>query len=76
MVDAYTRRVFARLGLLRGGETYDDVQGFFMAACPRIAALFNDYHAQIVRLAKDFCRPRPLCAACPLDGACAQGGCR
>jgi endonuclease-3 related protein len=70
VVDAYTRRVFGRLGLLAGGEPYDDVQRFFMDALPRDAALYNDFHAQIVRLAKDVCRPRPRCAECPLEEVC------
>lgn len=74
VVDAYTRRVFGRLGLLRGGESYDEVQRFFHRRLPPDAALFNDYHAQIVRLAKDVCRPRPLCASCPLDAVCAKVG--
>jgi endonuclease III related protein len=74
VVDAYTRRVFGRLGLLRGGETYDGVQGLFHRRLPADPVLFNDYHAQIVRVAKDFCRPRPLCASCPLDEACARVG--
>lgn len=74
VVDAYTRRVFGRLGLLRGGESYDEVQRFFHQRLPPDAALFNDYHAQIVRLAKDVCRPRPLCESCPLDAVCAKVG--
>jgi endonuclease-3 related protein len=74
VVDAYTRRVFARLGLLRGDESYDEVQAFFMGHLPRKAALYNDYHAQIVLLAKDVCRPRPLCGACPLAGLCPRKG--
>lgn len=70
VVDAYTRRVLSRLGLLAGGEPYDDVQRFFMDALPRDAPLYNDFHAQIVRLAKDVCRPRPRCAGCPLEDLC------
>ena len=73
VVDAYTRRVFGRLGMLRGDETYDEVQGTFHAALPRDAELFNDYHAQVVMLAKDVCRPRPLCGSCPLDDLCPSG---
>ena len=34
VVDAYTRRVFARLGLLRGDESYAEVQRFFRTASP------------------------------------------
>jgi endonuclease III related protein len=74
VVDAYTRRVFGRLGLLRGGESYDAVQRLFHDALPADAPLFNEYHAQIVRLAKECCRPRPLCASCPLDAVCAKVG--
>ncbi len=70
VVDAYTRRVFARLGMLRGRESYAEVQRFFEDRLPRDAALYNDYHAQIVRLGKDVCRARPRCAECPLDDLC------
>ena len=76
VVDAYTRRVFTRLGFLEGGEAYDEVQRFFMRALPCDAALFGDYHAQIVRLGKDVCRTRPRCSACPLDDLCPKHGLR
>jgi len=29
--------------------------------------LFNEYHALLVRLGKDFCKPTPKCATCPLN---------
>jgi endonuclease III related protein len=74
VVDAYTRRIFSRLGLVDSGLGYDDIQRFFMARLPRDAALYNDYHAQIVRLGKDICRPRPRCADCPLDTLCPRHG--
>jgi endonuclease III related protein len=74
VVDAYTRRVFGRLGILRGGETYDQAQAVFMDALPSDVPLFRDFHAQIVRLAKDVCRKRPRCRGCALDEVCARGG--
>lgn len=74
VVDAYTRRIFSRLGLLRGDESYDQVQRFFMERLPGDAALYNDYHAQIVLLGKNICRTRPRCAACPLTGRCPKRG--
>jgi endonuclease-3 related protein len=74
VVDAYTRRVFGRLGLLRGDEPYDEIQDFFMASLGPDAALYNDYHAQIVRLGKDVCRPRPRCGECPLHIFCPRRG--
>ena len=74
VVDAYTRRVFARLGILRGGETYAEVQALFMERLPADVPLFQDYHAQIVRLAKDTCRKAPRCGGCALGDVCARGG--
>jgi len=74
VVDAYTRRVFARLGLVRGNEPYDELQRFFMTRLPRDPALYNDYHAQVVRLGKDICRPQPRCADCPLAAVCPRRG--
>jgi endonuclease-3 related protein len=70
VIDAYTRRVLGRLGLARGDEPYDTLQRLFMEALPADAALFNDFHAQIVLLAKDTCRARPLCGSCALAGLC------
>ena len=74
VVDAYTRRIFSRLGLFDARLRYDAIQAFFMDALPRDAALFNDYHAQIVRLAKEACRKRPNCPACPLEDLCEKRG--
>lgn len=74
VVDAYTRRVFSRLGLLSGTEPYTVVQRFFMDRLPREAALYNDYHAQLVRLGKDVCRRRPRCPECPLEDLCPRHG--
>jgi endonuclease-3 related protein len=74
VVDAYTRRIFSRLGFVEGGLGYDEIQRFFMDRLPRDAALYNDYHAQIVRLGKDVCRPRPRCDECPLDALCPRRG--
>jgi endonuclease III related protein len=74
VVDAYTRRVFSRLGLVGGHEPYDALQRFFMDNLPRDTALYSDYHAQIVRLAQTACRTRPLCGRCPLEGVCPKRG--
>jgi endonuclease-3 related protein len=74
VIDAYTRRVFSRLGVVRGDEPYDVLQRVFMDALPPDAALYNDYHAQIVVLAKETCRARPICAACPLAELCPRVG--
>ncbi|MEW5892838.1 MAG: endonuclease III domain-containing protein [Pseudomonadota bacterium] len=70
VVDAYTRRIFGRLGLIAGDETYHRIQAAFEAALPREVALYNEYHALIVQLGKSACRPRPRCGECPLRRFC------
>jgi endonuclease III related protein len=74
VIDAYTRRLFARLGLVRGDEPYDVLQRFFMERLPQRATLYNDFHAQIVILGKDYCRVRPRCGPCPLAELCIRRG--
>jgi endonuclease III related protein len=74
VIDAYTRRVFSRLGLVRGDEPYDELQRFAMDRLPLETPLFNDFHAQIVEVGKRFCRARPRCAGCPLEAGCPRSG--
>ncbi|MBI2913963.1 MAG: hypothetical protein HYY03_08590 [Chloroflexi bacterium] len=73
VVDAYTRRLFARLGLTPDRDTYDAWQRLFMDALPAAAPLFNEYHALIVRHGKDVCRREPRCGGCPLLSICPTG---
>jgi len=74
VVDAYTRRLFARLGLLRGDEGYEMIRSLFMSVLPAETDLFNEYHALIVEECKTFCRKRsPLCSPCPLLSCCPSG---
>lgn len=72
VIDAYTKRVFGRHGFFEEKITYPKAQEFFEAALPADARLFNEYHAEIVHLAKDFClKSKPLCGHCPVP--CAFG---
>jgi endonuclease-3 related protein len=71
VVDAYTRRIFERLGLLEPGLSYGAIQQRFQAELPRDRTLFNEYHALIVALGKDHCKPKPRCGTCPLRDRCA-----
>jgi len=68
VVDAYTSRIFGRHGLLTGEEGYHDIQRMFLENLPGDSRLFNEYHALIVRLAKEQCRKSlPRCSGCPLE---------
>ncbi len=69
VVDAYTHRVFSRHGLVDEETDYHTMQERFTAALPVDQALYNEYHALIVRVAKEFChKKQPACAGCPLEG--------
>jgi len=72
VIDAYTRRLFSRLGEISGTESYAELQAGFERTLPADHRLFNEYHALIVRHAKEACRARPLCAHCPLRESCAN----
>lgn len=73
VIDAYTRRIFSRLGIAPERDTYDAWQRLFTSSLPPDAPLFNQYHALIVRLGKDVCRKLPLCPSCPLHPVCPTG---
>ena len=66
VVDAYTRRFLLRHRLVPPSARYDDFKHFFQSNLPRSTRLYNEYHALIVRLGSECCRPKPRCAACPL----------
>ena len=67
VVDAYTRRILERHGHAAPRESYESIQERFHGSLPRKAALFNEYHALIVRAGKDWCRANaPRCEQCPL----------
>ncbi len=67
VVDAYTRRILSRHGFIKGDEDYDEIQEIFHRNLPHDTGLFNEYHALIVRLGKEYCKKQnPLCETCPL----------
>lgn len=70
VVDAYTRRIFSRLGLVDEQISYDGLRRHFMDNLASDTALFNEYHALIVELGKQVCRPRPHCSRCCLAEQC------
>jgi endonuclease-3 related protein len=68
VVDAYTKRIFSRHGLVSDRAGYDDVQQLFMGSLPGDAGLFNEYHALLVKVGKMHCKKSlPQCHGCPLE---------
>jgi endonuclease III related protein len=66
VVDAYTRRVLSRHGMIAENASYEDIRSLFETNLPRRSEVYNEYHALIVKLGKEHCRSKPLCADCPL----------
>ena len=70
VVDAYTKRLFSRLGLMGEEAGYEELRALFMENLPADAPLFNEYHAVIVQHGKERCRKKPVCCGCPLAVRC------
>jgi endonuclease III related protein len=69
VVDAYTRRLFERVGFLTQ-PSYDEAQQFCHERLPRDPRLFNEFHALIVRHSIVHCRARRRCVGCPVADWC------
>jgi len=67
VVDAYTRRILERHGLITPAWSYREVQALFMDHLPQDTSLYNQYHALLVQVGKEFCKRKPLCGECPLN---------
>ncbi len=73
VVDAYTRRIFSRHGLIDARWDYDRIRDYFQKTLPPHTRLWNDYHAQVVMIGKTYCaKTRPLCPQCPWNRYLAQ----
>ncbi len=68
VVDAYARRMLNRHNLIGKDAGYHHIQELFMTHLDNDVRTFNEYHALIVRLGKDYCRPTPVCEQCVLNG--------
>jgi endonuclease-3 related protein len=66
VADAYTRRVLLRHRLLPREAGYEQARAFLESHLPSDPALFNEFHALLVAVAKSHCRTLPRCDSCPL----------
>ena len=73
VIDAYTRRLLSRLGIVPERDTYGAYQRLFEDSLERDPRTFGEYHALIVSHGKSVCRKRPVCRGCCLLEICATG---
>jgi endonuclease-3 related protein len=68
VVDAYTFRILSRHGLVPEACPYEDLRQLFMEHLPVQVPQYQEYHALLVRVGKEWCRPQPRCESCPVAG--------
>jgi endonuclease-3 related protein len=74
VVDAYTHRVLKRHRWIAAAADYHAIKRYFESQLPADTALFNEYHALIVRLGNRHCRKTPNCTTCPLADLLPEDG--
>ncbi|MHC4734554.1 MAG: endonuclease III domain-containing protein [Planctomycetota bacterium] len=67
VVDAYTARIAFRHQLIEPDANYEQLRELFQSNLSEDTQLFNEYHALLVRVGKEFCKPRARCPGCPLE---------
>ncbi len=68
VIDQYTYRILSRHFLISEESSYEEMQSLMMQNLAEDLPLFNEYHALVVRVGKEFCKPKPQCEHCPLKG--------
>lgn len=68
VIDAYTRRIMGRNSIKV--NDYHELQALFMNRFKNNkdkVSIYKQYHALLVKLGKDYCKPKPLCPKCPMS---------
>ncbi len=72
VIDAYTKRIFSRIGLCNENISYDNLQQIFQNNLDNNSQLFNEYHALLVEHGKRHCKKIPQCKSCPIKNNCSH----
>jgi len=67
VVDVYTARIAFRHGLIEPDADYEQLRELFQSNLPLDSQLLNEYHALLVKVGKEFCKPKAKCTGCPLE---------
>jgi len=68
VVDTYTYRIMLRHFFIAQDDDYQAIKSMFEDHLPAEVELFNEYHALLVAVGKNYCKPRnPRCDECPLN---------
>ncbi len=67
VIDTYTKRVLSRHNVVSDKIAYHELQALFHVNIKPDVKRYNEFHALLVMLGKDFCKPKPKCSICPLE---------
>jgi endonuclease-3 related protein len=67
VVDTYTARIAFRHQIIEPDANYEQLRELFQSNLTEDTQLFNEYHALLVRVGKEFCKPKARCPGCPLE---------
>ncbi len=74
VVDAYTKRIFSRIGSFDEKSSYNAVQEYFHKNLPADRLIYQEYHALLVEVGKHVCRKKRNCFICGLSELCRTAG--
>lgn len=74
VIDNYTHRILKRHGWIEFEADYHALKEHFESSLPQDVALYNEYHALLVRLGNQHCRKQPKCSGCPIECWLPPGG--
>ncbi|MHB2025815.1 MAG: hypothetical protein ACYCPQ_04135 [Elusimicrobiota bacterium] len=72
VIDAYTLRIAGRIGWFLNFN-YDKAASYFIQRLPKSPKIYNEFHALLVKLGKEYCRTDPVCQKCVLAEVCRYG---
>jgi endonuclease-3 related protein len=76
VIDAYTKRILKRMGMVKDTASYDELKYLFEESGRNKAnsklETFREYHALLDELAKQHCKTAPLCGSCPVSDLCSK----
>ena len=74
VIDTYTNRVMKRHGWIEYEADYHAMKDHFESTLERDVALYNEFHALLVRVGNQHCRKTPDCENCPLQPLLPESG--
>lgn len=70
VIDAYTKRILSRIGLVDRKVSYQNLKELMEENLPKSLKLYQEFHALLVELGKNYCKKKPICRKCPVEEIC------